>query len=719
MKRKIIVNKTFINILVFLSIWITSFSIRTCVFNREAHRLTKIEGIEQPPSGPFLPFNVESAMAFNYAWQIASGKINLLGPDIKLVGFEKISVNRQFNVGNEYFLGYGYRLKKFFLGEPKLSDKDKIYEDNPYFSQWARFQLRLWASLSSALIFLLLRLSGLPLFLSIFGGLLHCISPAAIARYTGQDIVGGAFAMPFLIFSYCLAIYCHKNFSYLHFISFIIFSFISLAVWDMTQVILSILCCVELIRIFVGGGSGKKRRILWYGLALAIFAVAITVPYHIEHLLILSPLVIFLLPSVLICQNVFKKNELFLNRISKITLIVLPLFFLSSIIGKYSGYTEKYGHFAKLMFAKIRFMNIKPENPALLDFDSRILWTPAMHSANINILRAYFPAALYLVFLLIVFAILLWLFFDEKFRFKFRFRSGWIFLNISFFFIYFVLFFFIVRYHVFLAVFMSLILPQISFILTEKFSVCSYRKILAFVIWTLLVFAIFAETIATISRVRKYEDYFWGEVSTLIRWFRQEGVDNKIFLADIEVSPMLLAYCNAGIVLQPKFENEINRKNFKDFVMLLFHGTERDLMKFCEKNAIDYLIYDRGLAGPMNIYSMRYFANAANLSSTCPAYLMSKTQTRKKLRYFYEIQVPDEFKIISNRYVVFKVITDDNSVNSAQWVNDGKIFLKNGNFDMARRLAKAAVYTDPNNYKARLFYAELFGEAAKIRLRGF
>ena len=48
----------------------------------------------------------------------------------------------------------------------------------------------------------------------------------------------------------------------------------------------------------------------------------------------------------------------------------------------------------ELLAAKLRFLNVKPEDPALLTFNQRILWVPALHSATWGLTFALFPAIL-------------------------------------------------------------------------------------------------------------------------------------------------------------------------------------------------------------------------------------------------------------------------------------------------------------------------------------
>jgi hypothetical protein len=257
---------------------------------------------------------------------------------------------------------------------------------------------------------------------------------------------------------------------------------------------------------------------------------------------------------------------------------------------------------------------VKPENPLLLDFDSRILWTPAMHSADRLILREFFPFAIYAVPLLMILSL-----FSVRNRKRF-FSTGMPRLYFPLFMtaFYFVAFVFVVRYHTFAILFLGILLPLLFhdwmrnlknhrlqftfmwggfitmvalsllsvlffrgnfnvssrfvtlfvvlpgifiaggalsvFVARKYFSASSGVKLEKAAIFAFLGLILFTEFSQSMSMARNYDGYYLPETAGLIQWFRAEGVENEVFLTDFTVSPLLKAYCGGAIILQPKFE---------------------------------------------------------------------------------------------------------------------------------------------------------------------
>jgi hypothetical protein len=59
-------------------------------------------------------------------------------------------------------------------------------------------------------------------------------------------------------------------------------------------------------------------------------------------------------------------------------------------------FVENYSHFGELLSAKLQFRNVKPEDPSVLTYIQRIMWTPALHSTTWALHAAYFPLLLWL-----------------------------------------------------------------------------------------------------------------------------------------------------------------------------------------------------------------------------------------------------------------------------------------------------------------------------------
>ncbi|MBO5959328.1 MAG: hypothetical protein J6Q65_04315, partial [Lentisphaeria bacterium] len=192
-------KKKLLTFTLFLICVLAAFLMRTWHYNHAVYQLGKVIGdipqaeLEQPVFLPqyhknFAPFTIESGMMFAYAQDIANGK-GVPGRDELLNGMEHIPPYGQMNMALEWFLGWGWRVKNAISPDPLPDQRQTAYQDHPYMAQWMSGQLRFWASLTSGLIFLWLVVMGCPRPLALLAGLFHAVSPAAIARSPGQDIV--------------------------------------------------------------------------------------------------------------------------------------------------------------------------------------------------------------------------------------------------------------------------------------------------------------------------------------------------------------------------------------------------------------------------------------------------------------------------------------------------------------------------------------------------
>ncbi len=695
--------RLFFILLSFLLVTSTAFFMRTYDYNREANRV-----------GYFVPFTLESSMMYSYARKIAENGY-LPDKDSALIGMENLPVNRQMSISMEYFLGYGYRLKKLFLHEENKISK---YGDNSNFTQWARFQIRLWISLSAGLIFLWLLIIRCSWVFSLFGGILFAVTPAAIARATGQDLIRENFAIPIILATFvCYFWYLQKPKKF-KLIFFGLSVLGALASWDMIQLCFGAWGIFEIIRIFCNIvpknqtkisnsldslelDTNKRSSILW----LVFFAVSIiaglSIPYLHEHRFLMSPLVTIILPTVVLLH--FFKIE----QTKKIVYGSFLLVFLACLwffIFSRFGYAGNYSHFANLIKAKLYFGNLKPINPNLLDFDSRILWTPALHSATKIIFWSLFHLT-FPIFIILLSGILL---FPET-RKNFFTEFHRIILPIFFTFFYFTLFIFMVRFHAlaipFLSLSIALLFDNVSSIYKNKY------KIIFVIIFGLLIISE-AEWFFKLNR--KYYNNKKTNID-LIQWFNSStNIKGKAILADFTISPMLKAYTGSRILLQPKFELGITRNLVKKYLNILYNGNEQKLVDFCDKYKIDYFIYDKALAADgktasiLHPWSNRYMAAAFNLKKTSPAYRCYYKPDR--LRYFYRLDEVPKSKNINLQYTVFKVITPSDIKEAQRLYLLAQKAIEAKKEDKARKFIKSAVLLDPGSVQIRYLYYCLFNQ---------
>jgi hypothetical protein len=783
------------NILLFIFVVISAYLVRDNCYRREAAKIISDseQGLGQKVN--FVPFLIESSMMYSYAQDVALGD-GIPEFDDKLAGMADISVNKQFSTGLEYALGYTYQLKNLLFGTQKISIAASQFEDDYAFADWCRIQIRIWASVVSGLIFLWLIALRLPILAALFGGMLHAVAPSAIARYTGQDIVRGNFALPLIVATFLLVYWYLRRPSKLKLIITGIIAFCALATWDMTQICFAIWGLAEIVRLAckpfkhncinnsllqsLSPTNFTKRKKVWLTLFIATLFAAFIIPYHRTHMLITSPLVLIVFPVIFTMQ--FLGEGTLKRRLSILAVSSISFYFIWYGIISLGSFAGNYGHFASLMKAKIRFLNVKPDNPDLLDFDARSIWVPGMHSADRMLMKIFFPIAMNFTVLVLILTFRI-----KKMRQTFSHNMGLINFPLFMFIFYGLGFFLIVRYHVFTIIFIAVLLPILFHIWMKNAPALTKREIASSVIIAILYFTVFnvymvnqispkivlismllpISTIlmitviaAIITYIRKlfkkssfsvkgfthtviillalfiliseldislfaqrtydeHQDFYFAETAGLIKWMREENMEDEIIMADFNLSPLLKAYCKSKIILQPKFELGKTRENYRQFIDIMFHKTEKELADFCEKQNARIFIFDRGYPVSKGLYSPRYIAAAHEIKPKSPVNMMNIKQKKDQLRNFYEIKPPNNLRCINNRYIVFQVITAYDKQQSAKWVKAAEQELKNSNPQFAAKLARAAIFADPLSPKAYLLYRKLFRKSPRITLRGY
>ncbi len=664
---------------------------------------------EEKKNPDFLPFTRESAMMYSYSLRVARGE-GIPKFDEELAGLEKVPVASQMSIGLEYFLGYGYRLKNLFFGVAESPGSP--FEDSPDFTRWARIQMRAWISLSAGLIFLWLIFARVKPLHALLFAMIYAFAPAAISRATGQDLIRELFAIPFIISFFTFSRAWLGKGRAVWIVLALISEFLALATWDMTQLCFAIWGLYEIIRLFrIGSMSRRRKTFVYLSYATAILA-AFLVPYLRAHSFYASPLMAVIFPLLVVLPLLSSRRDNAVKRMLVFSLSALFFIVAWRFALSVFSYGANYSHFLSLLIAKIKFMNVKPALPSLLDFDSRILWTPALHSATMRIFRFLFPAMPYLLAILLCIR-----FFSRKRKFS-RFTPSLglpLFCSIFFF----LLFIFMVRFHVLAIIFICVACALLS----EDILRSATKRFAKAVLYTLVLLALLSELDISLRLVegggRSYEGEYIGETSDLIRWMRSADLKGKTVLTAFTISPMLKAYCGTNIVLQPKFELPATRDMVEEYLKIIYKGNEQDLSKFCEKYGVDFYVFDKGYNGAMHPDSSRYCADAENFTREAPVFRFYHKRERDKLRGFYEIEPPKELPSLSHKYLLFKVISKKDYADSLKLVSEARLALKNHDIMKACELAEKAVYLDPFSYKARILHVEIFGRPAMIKLERY
>lgn len=695
-KEKLLSKKIYLHSLAFVFCVLFAFLFRGYICDREVAEVKRQVGAD------FAPFEVESAIMYSYINDIADGKgIPEYDPRLKLT--HKYRVSEQMSLGVEYFLGWGLALRRALVKPDTPPNND--YERDPAETSWIISQLRLWACLVPGLVYLWLIFINCPWYIALIGGILCSIAPASVARHTGQLILKGTFALPFLAATLAFFPLAFKRKDIISIILVMVFAFCSTVFWDASQFVLGIWAVFEILR-WIIYGSNERRKYVFIAVYAALILAAVLSPYNRIHYAILSPALLIIWPTLTGLH--FIKNTSFKKRLMLSCVIFGTLTLLHTAIVYESHFSKNYSHFSSLAKAKLFHLNKKPIDPEKLSFEQRFLWTPGLDSSTWEKTMNLFPYAFW-TFLLLTF----WGTCFRGVRGDIVEKLKYSFVPIGTTLAFFVFHVFFVRFHVFSALALNIafaLLVYSWYQVTNKHWVKILIFVLAFTVVTL-------EAMYTLNLRRNYEHSYFKETASMIKWFRKSKIDNQVFLADMEISPLLKAYCGAKIIIQPKFELVEIRKNMEEYINLMFHGSEREFANYCVRNDVDFVLFSRGKVAPMHKFSYRYMANAKRIKTKSIAYLMEVYP--RSMRYFYEMIPPAESKDLSRCYRIFKVIPPDKRATASYAAELAMEYYHKGKYELAKKLARTAFYTNPKSKKTYLAYYTIFGHIPKSTLENF
>lgn len=623
---------------------LTAFFVRTWHYNRSVHALAGIirdvpaDTPEKPGILPawhrnFAPFTIESAMMFAYAQDIAEGK-GVPARDPLLNGMEDIPPYGQMIMLQEWFLGWGWRIKNAVSPDPEPEKQELRFQDHPRMAQWMSGQLRLWTSLTSGLLFLWMLTLGCRTRFAFPAALLHAFSPAAIARATGQDIVRGEFCMPFIAASLLLvySIYrAPKNWKYvLLFCS----SALAFASWDLCQMLFSAWAVYEIFRFALGRSMNRPRVLAWAVIAAAAAANAAFVPFHHYYSLWRAQLFWVCLPTLFLLYFLFRKRRAahrgtpsLWKRGGAAAGLFCGLYLVWALCVNTPEYASNYSHFSEMMKAKLTHWNVKPLNPSEISYDARILWTPSMHSATWETATTFFPSLFRrgirfrpLRFLLgdLPLSLTLYLllaagtFVFTPVRLEAKRRSGSLLMPVLFTAGFLIGFIYIVRYHEFLILFLAVSLALLCQVyadalrpravpenappwmgLYRKKNTANLLRHLPFVLFLMLVCY---EICHSCTQKRFYTgDVALADTAGVIEWMRREPETfrGRGVAANLTTGPMLRAYAGTGVVMNPQFGLKRIRDATEEYLNILYHGSEEDLADYCRRRNAKFVLFRR------------------------------------------------------------------------------------------------------------------------------
>ncbi len=606
-----------------------------------------------------LPFDLESAIEYRYVEMLYSaGRLPELDKAIEWP--YGVNPHKNLEIGAEYVYAF---LAKMMPKSIPLEDRVRLLSIG-------------WFSLGIVFMAIWIKSFTGSIMASFLGTLYYAIGIASVMRSTGQELSHENFALPLLILYMAInsvALNTQKQSVLLTASAFAAISLaIAMTTWDLIQYPLMLFNGISLIKAVLCRLTKAETSVFSFSL-LALILAGLINPYLATHSFLLSPsmllgyagLIALLLNKIPVLQTQNIRNILI-----KVTVALIP-FFTSIIFA--SSYWQNYGHFTELLLAKLKFLNKKPADPALLTFNQRILWTPALDSVNLELTFYLFPAILFPSF----FAAILLVRRAKHFVAK----EG--ITLVVFFVVSLITFFLFKRFLVFLAICCA---GLCGWLFKDALSEKNLLK--RTVIITCLIVCVVLEGTNSISNPSQWghKISYLTQRKELIEWITK-NLGGEPVLANFGLSAYLLAYGGCPIVLHPKYESVRNRKRIEEYGKALFLYDEDALRRWCASNRVSLLVYSMGEFYPyFEELQMRYFINALNPSPSAPARIFEFSPD--KSRYFIKLWE-------NSKYRVFRVITPFEEARAIELARESTRLLQLGKTNEALIKAEEALMYDP------------------------
>ena len=295
----------------------------------------------------------------------------------------------------------------------------------------------------------------------------------------------------------------------------------------------------------------------------------------------------------------------------------------------------EYAHVYQLFFCKLRFLGVKPENPAALPWDARCLWEGAFNTAE----WSEFWRSLQWCGPLTLTALALRMKYEGgSLPTQQRGAKGdqWMKSTDTIFMVFTVLLallaWMVVRYFTFLGFAAAVLAAGLAIRRTWW----KIALVLA-AVWQLATLNFSPLSRAPVAPA----DY-----KPVVRWLNDNTPTNAVILANISESPVFLAYTGRPIILHSKFENHEIRERYRDFLEAIY-SDEDQLFAFAAKYGADYFVCDSASFVMATTESRRYKANRLGpLDANCAAVLF--VMAPQQLRHF-------ERAFATERFAVFRV----------------------------------------------------------------
>ncbi len=541
----------------------------------------------------------------------------------------------------------------------------------------------------------------------------YAVAISAVARSTGQELSHENNALPLLLWHLAAAAWAGNRAGRLrakHVAGWISAALAGLALcaWDMVQFYLLLRLGWEWA-VAVRGRLAKEE--LWaraVPLMAVLVAVGLRNPYLRAHGFLFSPTLALGWGALLAGAPVAQRQR----TATRVVLGALPVL---GCLALAHVYLPAYGHFGSLLWAKLRFFNVRPVDPARLTFEQRILWVPALNSTSWALLWEWFP------FLLVLTAGAVWALMRGTVRTRDEFAD---FPPLLFYLLAslaaFILFF---RFHVWLAVFACGTVGLWAGQWKECGNRWSRGALVALLACGWLVearqpwfgpFRWEESPVETPGAPTWAGPLYWGrpnvyaaETEALMEHLRNYVAPEPV-LANFGISAGIATYGGCPVVLHPKFESAEIRRRVREYGEALFRSDETGFRDWMESKGATVYVHSLGEFSEIQPgLQMRYMVAALDPAPEAAARLFE--QRPEELKHFAP-------QFANRKYRVFRLKRSPGAARLAETLAEqARAALENGDLAEAETKGAHALRMDAENEEAQA----VLRHASALRDAGF
>ncbi len=635
------------------------------------------------------PFTLESALALHYGELSARSGMPELDPT---VGYpEGIRPRESLNVLAPVFWGKIYSPVSVILSD-KRSTSETIGKNLSLETFFHAVTAPVYCLGILALFGCVAVITGGVLLPSL-GALAYALLIPSVLRSTGQEWLSENFSLPFLwthFFFLVLALKfrANDNPNNRSFVLAIAASALSLCLawmlWDMVQVYLLIFVATAALVLWPSFGNSSMKSISTIFL-LALLATGSCDTYLRCHAAWYS--LPMMLLAALFCASTFAslsgEKGVLRGMIFFMLLSVLFCFLAST----QSSAKDSYNHFVTLLWYKIKFINIKPDNPALLPYEVRALWVPALHSATWGRIWNYYGPALLLWGVAMIFSTLRWLRGSLTPAGKLLLCNGLLFWFLA------VLF---VRMEVFWVFFAALGLAAM---------VPAGR--IGRIIWISCFALMLIVEAKELTRQVQYlgRDVDYRALNEIVDWTKTHTPEDAVILASYALSPSFSSYAHRTIVLQPKYESALFRDKISLFEQALIAEKEDVFYSLCKTWGVRYYVHSKGFYADRSINSFRYLVGVPRPSGKTN---LIKFEINPKLLNCFRLLYQND------KYLIYRVVDQTDIHKSHFCMKMASKCLAVGAPAKALHWAHRALGMNPGADEARILAVQSYGQMGNV-----